>query len=150
MSNLIIDEWLWSDLRGDNSEEKQKEAFAFLQAVYKKCDKIVTVKGSRFVQKYWDLCGHNSCHSVVHYISANFWYNSIKSELLNESSLVPMPAKLAGQVNPDDHYLVQALLSSGAQTLVTTDGPLRDALVENKINCVHRDDFIPDYILKNG
>jgi hypothetical protein len=25
---------------------------------------------------------------------------------------------------------------------------LRDALVENKINCVHRDSFVADYIVK--
>jgi predicted nucleic acid-binding protein len=153
MSNLVVDEWLWSDLCGDNSEKHQKEALDFLRAVYKKCDKIVTVKGSSFVQKYWDLCKHahrNDYHSIVKYISANFWYNSKKAELLEESSLVPIPDSMAGLVNPDDHYLIQALLSSEAQTIVTTDVPLRDTLVENKLGCILRDEFIPDYILKNG
>ncbi len=153
MSDLVIDEWLWADLCGQNTEKAQKDTINFLQAIFKKCDKIVIVKGSRFVKKYWDLCKYDhrdKYHNIVKYIVDNFWYNSKKTVILEESSLGPIPENMAGLINLDDHYLVQALLSSEAQTLITTDVPLRDTLIENGLNCMLRDEFIADYILANG
>jgi len=48
---FIIDEWLWSDLNGENGREKQEEAYYFLETLFKKCDRIAVAKGSKFQQK---------------------------------------------------------------------------------------------------
>ena len=52
---LIIDEWLWHDLAGENREEKQKEAFRFLECIFKICDKIAIMENSPFIKKFWQL-----------------------------------------------------------------------------------------------
>jgi hypothetical protein len=52
---FIVNEWLWSDLNGENGEQKQKEAFYFLTTLYKKCDRIAVAKGSKFQQKEWNF-----------------------------------------------------------------------------------------------
>ena len=49
---LIIDEWLWHDLAGENGEEKQKEAFRFLECIFKICDKIAIMENSPFIKKF--------------------------------------------------------------------------------------------------
>jgi hypothetical protein len=55
MKRFVWDEWLWADLNGENGEEAQREAVLLLEAVFQKCDQLVTVQGSPFVQKYYAM-----------------------------------------------------------------------------------------------
>ena len=59
MADLVLDEWLWSDLAGENTVNEQQETFEFLGAIYNKCDRIVSVRGSRFDQKFFELFRHS-------------------------------------------------------------------------------------------
>jgi hypothetical protein len=150
LADIVIDEWLWSDLSGDNSTEAQREAFEFIQAIYDKCDRIVTVKGSQFYQKaliFWKYTDINR-RKISKYYMGRFLHNSHKSVNLEESSLKPIPVHISEATKKDDHYLIQAYLTTEASVIVTTDNPLKDA-INNDINCQHRDEFIASYILQN-
>jgi len=49
MKRLVFDEWVWADLNGENGEEAQRETLWLLQRVLEKCDQLVTVRGSPFL-----------------------------------------------------------------------------------------------------
>lgn len=151
MADIVIDEWLWSDLSGDNSDEAQKEAFEFIQAIYNKCDRIVTVKGSKFNQKAFDLCKHTDVkrREIVKYYKAKIWFNSKKSLNLEQSALKPVPDHISKATKEDDHYLIRAYLTADASVIVTTDNPLKTA-VNNDIKCQFRNEFVPSYISQHG
>lgn len=147
MADLVIDEWLWSDLSGENSAESQVESFEFIQAIYNKCDRIVTVKGSKFNQKTFDLCKHTDVRrrEIAKYYRNNFLFNSKKFVNLEQSSLKPVPEHISKVTKEDDHYLIQAYLTVEASVIVTTDNPLKTE-VNNDINCQLRNEFVPSYI----
>lgn len=146
MASIVIDEWLWADLSGDDPDA-QKEAFEFIQAIYDVCDQIVTVKGSKFNIKALILwkCTDIKCREIAKYYSTHFWYNSAKSVNLEESSLESVPEHISKVTKEDDHYLIQAYLTAKASVIVTTDNPLI-AAINNDIKCQHRDEFVASYI----
>ena len=152
MAALVIDEWLWADLRGANEGQQQKETFQFLQAIFKKCDRIVTVKGSPFDQKYLGLFDrHNQVRNrLALYYRDFFRYNSLKSFLIEENQLAELSSELSLQVEQSDHYVVRAFLASQASAIVTTDVPLKEVLDKHGIPCSYRDEFVRDYILRYG
>ncbi len=148
MADLVIDEWLWSDLAGENTVEKQRETSLFLETVFKKCDRVVRVKGSRFDQKAMRFWRHTDVtrRTIARVFEAQFLYNSEKSVVLEEDQLQDLPTQLATAINPDDHYLVRAYLASNATVIVTTDNLLHGVLTRHSIACQQRDEFVPAYI----
>ena len=152
MADLVIDEWLWSDLTGENTKAGQREAFQFLEAIYNKCDRIVTVRGSRFDQKSLGLFKLNDIIGdlILKFFKDRFWFNSVKTVLLEEDQLPDLPEHLYKEVEPSDQYLVRAFIASGASEIVTTDNPLKDALTRHGIDCKHRCEFVPAYIAQYG
>ena len=152
MSDLVIDEWLWSDLAGENSTDKQRETFQFLEAVFSKCDRIVIVKASRFEEKAMEFCRHTDVtrRRIVRFCKDRFWYNSDKAVLLDQAQLKDLPAQVVNDVKTGDQYLVRAHLTVDASVVVTTDNPLKHALERHAIHCKHRQDFVPGYIAQYG
>jgi len=53
---LVVDEWLWADLAGENTQKRQSESHRVLLQVLQKCDQFVTVAGSQFLRTFWDFC----------------------------------------------------------------------------------------------
>ncbi len=81
---FIINEWLWSDLSGENGEDKQSEAINFLEKLYKKCDRIAVGKNSKFQEKEWNFSKKASQDIVLKKIANVYFglirYNSQKYE----------------------------------------------------------------------
>lgn len=152
MADLVIDEWLWSDLAGENTADEQRETFEFLRAIYNKCDRVVSVRGSRFDQKFFELFRHSDVIrlSFAKFFKTRFWYNSQKTLILGEDELQKLPETIATEVQHKDHYLVRAYLTSKASEIVTTDNPLKNALTKHGIACSHRQEFVPTYISQYG
>lgn len=154
MADLVIDEWLWSDLAGENTVGEQRETFEFLGAIYNKCDRIVSVRGSRFDQKFFELFRYSDVIRLgfAKFFKARFWYNSQKTLMLEEEQLQDLPEAIATdtEVKHKDHYLVRAYLTAKASQIVTTDNPLKDALTKHGIVCRHRQEFVPTYISEYG
>lgn len=146
---LIIDEWIWHDLSGENGEDKRKEAIEFLETVYKKCDKIATVKDSKFENKYFNFCQRtdNICRNIIRYFKSYIFFNPEKYISINEEECQQIPENVSSKINPDDCYLVK--LNYKLQCpIITTDNPLLKILEEQQIQCKHRDNFLQSYIEK--
>lgn len=147
MSNIfIIDEWLWSDLNGDNGKEKQKEAFQFLCALFHKCDRITVAVHSKFRRK--EHCFSKNAHKeILTRKIARFYFNVIK---VNQNKYIEVniednkECSLNG-INIDDEYLIKTYYRINAQ-IVTTDTKLKTVLDSQKIPCVLRDEFLKYYI----
>jgi hypothetical protein len=150
MAYLIIDEWLWEDLAHAKGSEKGKEAFNFLRAIFQKCDNIVIVRPSKFLQKAFELFSRPDLEAkfVASYFVPYFLQNSNKVCFVETSELPPLPQKFEESVKDDDHYLVQAYVFVDAETLITTDSKLKDALIVGGLNCEWRDWHLPIYIQK--
>jgi len=154
MRRLVLDEWLWADLRGENQREAQRESFWLLQKVFDQCDQLVTVDGSPFLQKFYDLCEEASTgdprRAIVRTFRDQFLYNSEKLHRLQESDLPEVPREIEGNIKDDDKYLVRAYLAAGAELLVTTDEQLMEALNNCGIRCRDRKSVISDYVREQG
>ena len=153
MSNLLLDEWVWADLSGENLTSKptsQKEALDFLEAIVNKCDRLIVVRGSAFAHKavaFWKRAeGNTLLRRIAKFYRANFWENSNKILYINEVNLTPLPGDLSARVKPDDQYLVRACLTIEVETFVTTDRPLWELMTQRSVNCQLRDDFLGPYI----
>jgi predicted nucleic acid-binding protein len=149
MKRFVWDEWLWADLNGENGEEAQREAVLLLEAVFQKCDQLVTVQGSPFVQKYYAMTRQANTiilTKIVKIFKYQFLHNSEKLQLLEEQGLPGIPADLEPTIKEDDRYLVRAYLAVKADLLVTTDNPLMEALHDWGIRCQDRDTFVSDYL----
>ena len=146
---LVIDEWLWADLRGENGADYQRESLAALQAVFDRCDMLVAVRRSPFLQKLWvmakEACTDAIARRAVKIFRAQFLWNAEKLELLDECQLAQLPAHLEGQIKDDDLYLVRAYYASCADFLITTDEPLIEALSAHDVKCQHRAEFVRKY-----
>lgn len=144
---LIIDEWIWHDLSGENGEEKLKEAFKFIEFVYEKCDKIVTKTDSKFEKKFFNFCERSDLISrkITNFYKNYILYNSEKYIGVNEKECQQISVDISTEIKPDDQYLVK--LSYKLQgPIITTDNPLLKILEKYKIRCEHRDNFLPNYI----
>lgn len=143
---FIIDEWLLSDLNGENGKESQIEATSFLEALYKKCDKIAVGKGSKFQEKEWNF-SENASRDVVRRKIARFYFgmircNSQKYEGVDIEDEEEINLK---DINPDDHYLVRTYNKIRA-SIITTDIKLIDSLKKRDIPCKLRDEFLREYL----
>jgi len=151
MKKLVIDEWLWADLRGENQAERQRESFDFLQTVFERCDQLVTVAESVFLRKFWDLARNartETLRKIVKAFKAQFFLNAGKLLLYEENELQPLSPEVRGDVKQDDQYLVRVYLASGADVLVTTDNPLIETLGTHNIQCRARNEFVRAYLLR--
>ena len=155
MPDLVIDEWLWAVLLGDNGAERMGQAVNFLQAMFKKCDRIVTVRGSQFHLKSNRLWKGDSVaqRKLAIWYQNTFAYNANKTLMVEEDELPPLSAAIALDVKQPDQYMLRAHIHTNAQLLVTTDGPLMEACKKHQIAHDSRERFVPDYIalhLGNG
>jgi acyl-CoA-binding protein len=150
MTRLVFDEWLWADLNGENGDEARREAVEILDAVFKKCDQLVSSRGSPFLQKFYDMAKLASIgdvrRKIVEVFKAQFLENSEKLCLLQAGKLQEMPHEMEGRVKEDDRYLICCYLASEADLLVTTDNPLIEALSGSSVRCKHRKDFVSEYL----
>ncbi len=143
--NLIIDEWLWADLNGENGENKQKESLDFLEALFKKCDKIVVAKGSKFQQKEWHF-SKGSGYDVIKRKIANFYFSKIRynPQKYEEVDVSNVGINIKG-INPDDLYLIQTY-DRIKGIIITTDEKLIEILKTSEIKCNNRDEFFKEYL----
>lgn len=141
---FIVDEWLWSDLNGDNGKEKQKETFSFLEALYKRCDKIAVAISSKFQQKEWNF-SKNAIDSIKRGIARFYFYYIRCNYLKYEGVDIEEEVAVLENINLDDVYLIKTHYKTKAP-IITTDNKLINALQSKNIPCKHRDQFLQEYL----
>ena len=152
MGRLVIDEWVWEDLSGANGEIPRAEAFEFLRAVYNKCDQLVAVRPSPFVDKAHAILKKTdrTGRTIAKFVSTSFLFNSIKVHFVEADSLAPLSEQAQQGVKDDDQYLVRALTVDEVEYFVTSDGPLVTVVRGLGFSVAHRDDFVAQYIQRYG
>ena len=143
MASLILDEWVWHDLEGENGKPHQIETYTFLRALQSGSDhSLLLVAGSAFEAKSLRFSTHTD---VLRREMSRLWrlgirFNSNKLRILKDLS--PLPEDLASLVKLDDHYIVQAALAEPEALVVTTDLDLSAVLQGKSMQCILRDSFL--------
>lgn len=147
MADLILNEWVWSNLIDNSTERFRDETYSLIQKIFVGPDRLIMVRPSPSFKKAYNLCKYNQMpqRGFAKYIVLNFLLNSTKCLFLPVEDLNPLPNELQKVVKDDDRYLVQAIITVPNSILVSTDGPLLIDLKKNGISCVHRDNFIKEY-----
>lgn len=141
---FIVDEWLWSDLNGENREQRQEEAFRFLKTLYDKCDRIAVAKGSRFQEKEWQF---SKCADVIKRKIQRFYFGYIRLNTQKYDEVdIDWEEEIALEgINPDDVYLVKTYYKTKA-LIISTDAKLMSVLQSKGIPCKPRDIFLQEYL----
>jgi len=146
----VFDEWLWADLSGENGEQAECEALRLLEAVFARCDQLVTVYGSAFLEKFYGLAVRavtgDRRRQVVRVFKSQFLENGEKLRILQEGDLPEIPPEVGHNVKEEDRYLVRAYVAGRADLLVTTDRPLMEVLSGSRIRCRERGAFMSSYL----
>lgn len=107
-------------------------------------DQIVVIVGSAFDQKTWACC--KSTDSTARELAQTFVtlirQNSDRCRLVSAEAAAVLPDDLATSIKLGDQYLIRAQLTVPGATLVTTDGPLRDAARLAGLACLSREEFL--------
>jgi hypothetical protein len=145
-TNIVINEWLPHDIKGDNGLLAQQRAGFFLEAIRGGNNRIIVLRESKWEAKVWQLWKENDTRIQLlsKLLFLSILIDPLKCRHLRPDEVQPLPANLAGQVPPDDTYLFQAALAEGAKTIITTDGRLIKAVTSANdygIQLVPRDNY---------
>lgn len=149
MADLVLNEWLWSDLHGENTAEKKRESLQLLLSIRDRPDRIIVVEDSQFARKAWRVSADArdvEQRAAIRIFKASYLSDPGKCLLLDPRTLPQVPAELVGRCNPDDHYLVQAQEAVPGSIVITTDQNLIETLTACGRPCHHRDSWIAQYL----
>lgn len=145
---LVLNEWIFHDLLGENSAVDQREATAFLDVFYSSSDNLVLPSEPRWLRKAFRLMTQTS--PTLRHVSKQFQSLLQDSERTIDSrvlSVGEIPETLLDKLPKEDVYLVSAYLTVGADLLVTTDRGLFDSLVGSElVSCQMREEFLSTYL----
>ena len=142
---LVLNEWIFHDLLGENGEVAQQETAAFLNVFHASSDKLALPNERRWMQKAYRLLTlndaplRNTCkqfHSLIQDSDRTIHARGMSSDEMPDELRVPA----------EDLYLIAAYLSVNADTLITTDQGLYEALVDSDlVSCQLRSEFMARY-----
>ena len=144
---LVLNEWVFHDLLGENGEAVQRETAVFLNDFYTSHDKLVLPREPRWSQKAYQLMTLGDARLR----NTSKQFHSLILDLnrvidVRTTERVEVPEDLGLSLPAEDVYLVEAYLSAGADTLVTTDEKLHKPLAcYEAVSCRLRDEFLSGY-----
>lgn len=144
---ITIDEWIVHYI---SDPEKFETTVEFLEKVFNKCDRFVTIKGEGLDRKIWQMDKKSSRwdpkgRKFVKWFMANFRHNSEKFLVLDESGLKPLHPDLEKATPPDELYLVKAATTTES-SILTTDNRFKERLSHRKELTFHIvDEFLNHY-----
>lgn len=148
---IVLNEWIFHDMWGENGVENQEQAERFLKA-FRESDDLLVIPAPgehRWRDKVYELLERANWDPRIRSVSRLF-RSLIRSDesavAIPPEHTVVLPTELATRLPPEDIYLVEAYFSAGADTLVTTDLGLHGALADFAVvECLLRDDFLAGY-----
>ena len=144
---VVLNEWVFHDLLGDNGSESQRETANFLNALFSSSDILVVPDERRWIRKAYDLL----TLAEPHLRNTSLQFHTLIKDLNRAihpwmAQLEPILADLLDRTPEKDRYLVSVYLSANADLLVTTDIPLHDSLSQSDVRCRMRDEFLANYL----
>lgn len=148
---IVVNEWLLEYLRPDASIDEKGLVSQFLNAVVKKCDKIVIRRPSPFLSKYYRFMkefGRDTAFKTrFTKLNQLLFHNSDKTTIIDDSDVKPLPREIEEKVPTDDRYLVELAYSSTDRIIVTTDSRLKEELQKKSVLKVYLlEEFLKDYL----
>jgi hypothetical protein len=144
---LVLNEWVWADLSGQNGQGRQKDVVRLILKLQTGTDRVVVVKGSAFQAKLWratkssdpiEIEGARVFKSIV--------FDADRCRLIQQSDLAPAPDPPI--CKDDDLYLVRAQATVADSVVVSTDGDLIDAIRRTGGAAEHRDAWLGPYLAR--
>ncbi|MCY3542497.1 MAG: hypothetical protein OXH22_00410 [Chloroflexi bacterium] len=146
---LVINEWLFQDIKGENGQTKRQETGIFLTQFAQGQDKFAVLTGNPWMQKAYELMTYSA--PDIRELS-----KLVRSLIINPSKCVILqpgdaensaPQDAIDAAPEEDIYLIQTYYASNADLLITTDKGLLEAFKSHQdIEVVHRDTFLDDYL----
>jgi len=148
---IVVNEWLFHDIRGDNGLLAQQRVEVFLEALKRGADPIIVPQGTPWTNKAWQLWEERDIRVQVlsKLLYLGILIDPLKCRRLRPNQLEPLPDDLATQVPAKDVYLFQAALAGGANIIVTTDQRLIDMVTNANHHGIQlrlRDDYYVGYL----
>ena len=145
---VVLNEWVFHDLLGDNGSESQRETANFLTVFFSSSDMLAVPPEPRWMRKAYQLM--TLTDSQLRNTSLQFHtllqdLDRVRYARIEQQE--PVPQELLARTPEEDIYLVSAYLTANADTLVTTDTALHDALSDSDVvACRMRDEFLAEYL----
>ena len=138
---LVLNEWVFHDLLGENGETRRRETVRFLSRLRQSDDAFVIPAETGWKQKAFRLMTMSDRAGItISKLFHNLMLNTDKVVIQPEDAQ-PIPDDLP-DIPDEDVYLVRAYRATGADLLVTTDAELFDALSRiDAVNCRMRANF---------
>ena len=143
---VVLNEWVFHDLLGENGEENQRLTATFLNALHASDDKLVWPTGGLWAQKAYRLMRRSDVH--LRNTARQFHTLIRNSDRVVHVGMqcVDVPELLLDSLPAEDVYLVEAYMIAHADVLVTTDHELYEALAESEsVSCQLRNEFLDGY-----
>lgn len=153
---LAINEWLFSDLLGENGHYGRSEASIFLLKLIEGPDRILFPKSSPWAKKTSRLSKtatrDKACRAASRLLFGKILFDSAKAVVVHPENTPPLAPDQESRIPEEDRYLVRSALAAGADVLVTTDQALLDGINQSNfgIREVHRDEFLKKYLEKGS
>ena len=144
---LVLNEWVFHDLLGENGPDAFRETAGFLLAFKSSEDKLVVPSEERWNGKAHQLMSMTDpLRRQVSQLFHSLLRDPARSIRVNTDEMTSEYRESYDWVPSEDTYLVLAYDSSGADALVTTDQGLAQAVDEHDgVNYRMRDEFLSEY-----
>ena len=144
---LVINEWIFHDLLGENGPEAYAETADFLKRLFQSDDWIVMPHEPRWRSKAYQLMTSTSARlRPLSQLFHRLLRDSDRCIIVNLDDIPVATQCVYDWAPPEDVYLIEACVAAEAELLVTTDETLFDSVRENGVvRCQMRDDFLSGY-----
>lgn len=143
---VVLNEWVFHDLWGQNGEGNQRVAAQFIRALVQSDDLLVVPSETRWVSKANRLMEFmDARRRIISKVFRSLYDDSERALRVDSEETGVIPEGLLTKLPEKDVYLVSAYLLAEADVLVTTDKPLHKLLAGCElVTCRMRDDFLAD------
>lgn len=145
---LVLNEWIFHDLLGENGADAQRETATFLNVFYSSYGRLVLPTEPRWMHKAYQLM--TLTNPLLRNTSKQFQsllQDSARTIDSRNLSIVEIPDGLSGNLPEEDVYLVSAYLSAEADKLITTDRELFNSVSDSElVSRQMREEFLSGYL----
>lgn len=146
---LVINEWLFQDIKGENGQPKRQETGGFLAQFAQGQDRFAALNGEPWMEKAFELMTHSAPDiRRLSKLLRSLIFNPSKCLILQPEQVADAAPQDAIDAAPDeDIYLIQTYYAANADLLITTDEGLHDAFASRQdVDVIFRNAFLNDYL----
>ena len=148
---IVVNEWLLDYMCPNSDSNKTTMAIQFINAVVKKCDKIVIRRPSPFVSKFYrymkEFGWDPKFKERYKKLNQLLFLNSDKVIIADNIDIEKLPKEVRKKIPNDDRYLIELAYFSKDKIIVTTDERLKEKLRdEDNLKVCLPEEFFKEYL----